>query len=107
MTDTPIFTTNALALIRDLAAQGANINKIRGLLRTSEGVWFRDAEIIEAAAEQGHTVVPVNTGATQTFDARNYALLEERTGRPADKVRLVRPGSCPVPAGGYRIGRAK
>jgi hypothetical protein len=103
--DSPIMTTNALALVRELGTQGANINKIRSLLHTQEGLWFRDDDIIFAGQRMGIEILPsqVANGSDRlpSFQAR------PAVKRPVDNVRLVAPGSCPVPKGGYKLGMAR
>ena len=105
----PILSDEGRELIRVMAIAGANINRIRAALRAQEGLWFSDDPIIEAASQFGLAIVQIhNAGAakteTGTAATDRLMMLSLRPKREADKVKLVKPGSCPVPKGGYRMG---
>ncbi len=106
-TQPPVFTTNALELIRDLASLGKNLNAIRSALFKQNGVWFRDDDIVMAIEDCGLTVTRTPVAVLTQFDPQNNVttFFAERLKRPVDKVRLVKPGTFPVPVGGYRMGR--
>ena len=105
----PILSDEGRELIRVMAIAGANINRIRAALRAQEGLWFSDDPIIEAASQFGLAIVQIhNAGAakteTGTAATDRLMLLSLRPKREADKVRIIAPGTYPVPKGGYRIG---
>lgn len=87
------FTTGALELIRDLAGRGEDMNRIRGALRSQEGVWFRDAEIIAGGAMFGLEIVPVSTGAEPSVPVPHVTMAPKRV---PDRVRLVAAGTYPA-----------
>ena len=106
--DTRAFTIGALALVKQLLVDGANVNRIRSALYKQEGVWFKDVAILAAARMFGVTLVtvqPPGPPKTETGTAAMERLLLSslRPKRGPDKVRLVPRGSHQY-AGGYRIG---
>ena len=105
MPDTPIVTTEALDLIRETAATGATISRIRNLLFRQNGVWYRDDDILYAAEQLGVTITPTHRE-PQGGMVRPVEISAVRGARQPDKIRLVKPGTYKT-VGGYRIGRSR
>lgn len=102
---TPIVTTEALDLIRETAATGATISRIRNLLFRQNGVWYRDDDILNAAEQLGVTITPTHREyEMQGGMVRPVEISAVRGARQPDKVRLVKPGTFRT-VGGYRLGR--
>ena len=104
----PLLTDNALETIRVMAVAGANINRIRAALRSTEGIWFKNDTIIAAARMFGLTVLAPLHGPpkteTSTAALERMLLKSLAPKREPDKVKIVPRGSFPVGPKGYRIG---
>jgi len=104
----PILSDNALETIRVMAVAGANVDRIRSALRSTEGLWFKNDAIIAAARTFGLTVLAPLHGPQKT--ETNTAALERmllrslKPKREPDKVNIVPRGSFPVGPKGYRMG---
>ena len=94
------FSPEALEMICAMARRGANINSIRGSVHGAVKIWYKDFELIEAAARFGHELRPIRIEAYRATSAPIELIPKDKR---TEKVGRVAPGTFPVPVGGYRI----
>jgi len=87
-------------MICAMARRGANINSIRGSVHGAVKIWYKDHELIEAAARFGHELRPIRIEAYRATSAPIELIPKDKR---TEKVGRVAPGTFPVPVGGYRI----
>lgn len=102
MTD-PFFSADALAALDKLwAIPDLTLKDVQKRMQQRFGLKFTGEQLRNAARR--NDVAEVTIGPAISIDT---VRARPAVKRPVDNVRLVQPGSCPVPKGGYKLGMSR